>query len=173
MLNLSNIAVREWFERFEFYTLANNLETVPAQDASEAVKAAAVQKNLAIFIARLDADVYKLLKSLCSPDAITTKADVKKLLVDHLAPKSTKFAQRYRFHKIVQSEGQSASLFIAELRARGADCEFTNFDEAMLDRLLVGLRDEKLVSGHWATSSGQSHATRCDKGDPRNGAGQE
>ena len=46
----------------------------------------------------------------------------------------------------MQTEGQSANDFISKLRAVGSECEFPNFAEAIMDWLLVGLRDEKLVS---------------------------
>ena len=107
--------VREWFERFEFYILAENLETTVAENAPVEAKTAAAKKNLAIFINKCDAQIYKLMKSLCSPADINSMkyADMKKLIIDHLDPKATKFAERYKFNKIVQEEGQSASDFIS------------------------------------------------------------
>ena len=80
---------------------------------------------------------------MCSPETVDAKLfeEVKNLLINHLEPQPIKFAQRYKFHSIVQTEGQSACDFISKLRTVGEDCEFSNFDEALLDRILVGLRD--------------------------------
>ena len=140
--------VREWFERYEFHVLANNVEVIVAETASEEEKRLADKKNLASFISKCDGDMYKLIKSLCSPHEVETVKyqEVRTLIVEHLAPKPTKYAMRYKFHKIVQKSEQSASDFILELCKIGADCAFDNFDDALLDRLLVGLKDEKLVS---------------------------
>ena len=139
--------MREWFERYDFYVLAQNLKVSVATDATEEQKTEARMKNLATFVSKVDSGVYKLIKSLCRPETVNAMSydDVKKRLMEHLSPKPTKFAQRYKFHKLVQREGQSASEFISELKSVGAECEYTNFNEALLDRLLVGLRDEKLV----------------------------
>ena len=140
--------IRDWFERFEFFVLANDLKVVVAADATDPVKLAAKQKNMAVFVSRIDKDCYKLLKSLSSPTEVTELAyeAAKKLLVDHLDPKVTKWAQRVKFHKIKQLEGQQAQDFISVLRAAAAECQFTNYEESLLDQLLAGLKDEETVS---------------------------
>ena len=140
--------IRDWFERFEFFVLANDLKVVVAADATDPVKLAAKQKNMAVFVSRIDQDCYKLLKSLSSPTEVTELAyeAAKKLLVDHLDPKVTKWAQRVKFHKIKQLEGQQAQDFISVLRAAAAECQFTNYEESLLDQLLAGLKDEETVS---------------------------
>lgn len=65
--------VKEWFERFEFYVVANGLKVEATEGADEETSAAAVKKNLAIFVSRCDADIYKLLKSLCSQETVVKK----------------------------------------------------------------------------------------------------
>ena len=146
LLSLSS-DVREWFERFDFFIIAQNLRVVVAEDAAAPEIEQARVKHLANFISKVDGSVYKLIKSLCRPDTVESRSyeEVKQLIIEHISPRPTKFAQRYKFHKLVQREGQAASDFISELKSTGAECEYTNFNEALLDRLLVGLRDEKLV----------------------------
>ena len=140
--------IRDWFERFEFFILANDLKAVVETDATEAAELAAKQKNMAVFVSRIDKDCYKLLKSLSSPTQLTELAyeAAKKLLVDHLDPKVTKWAQRVKFHKIKQLEGQKAQEFISILRAAAAECQFANYEDSLLDQLLAGLKDEETVS---------------------------
>ena len=111
-----NSDIRTWFERFDYHILGNNLETEITATTTQEEKSRIHRKNLAIFISKVDGGVYQLTKSLVSPEKLEEKRykDVKKLLIEHLSPKPTKFAQRYKFHKIVQNE-LSASDFIARL----------------------------------------------------------
>ena len=108
--------IRDWFEQFEFFILANHL-------------LAAKQKNMAVFVSRIDKDWCKLIKSLFNPAEVTELAyeAAKKLLVDHLDPKITKWAQRVKFHKIKQLEGQKAQEFTSILRAAVARCQLITF----------------------------------------------
>jgi hypothetical protein len=48
--------IQDWFERFEFFILVNDLKAVVATDATEAAKLAAKQKNMAVFVSRIDKD---------------------------------------------------------------------------------------------------------------------
>ena len=56
LLTLSS-NIKEWFERYEFFVLAEGLEVVPHAEASEEVKAAAIKKNLSVFINKYDAEI--------------------------------------------------------------------------------------------------------------------
>ncbi len=140
--------IRDWVERYQFFILANDLKVLVSDDATEDQKVAAKQKNMAVFVSRIDRDCYKLLKSLCSPREVTELSydEASKLLVNHLDPKGTKWAQRVKFHRMKQLDGQKAQEFISMLRAAAAECEFTNYDESLLDQLLAGLKDEETVS---------------------------
>ena len=134
-----NTNIRDWFERYNFLCTATAVEGEELSDA----------KVLANFIARCDGQVYKTIKSLVSPEEVDTKTfeEVKNLLLDHLSPKPTKFAMRYKFHKLAQKPGQSVASFVAELRTVGKECEYNDqFEEALLDRFLVGLQDSSVVS---------------------------
>ena len=144
--------VKAWFERYEFFTLANNiLVEVPvlAEDNTNAdERVLAVRKNLAVFVNKCDSEIYKLLKSLASPHDLSRMSyeECKELLVKHLAPTPTKFAQRHKFRKSKQGEDTAAE-FVSRLRTIANDCEFgASYDESILDQLLSGLNDEKLVS---------------------------
>ena len=68
--------------------------------------------------------------------------DVKKLLIQHLSPKPTKHTLRFRFYRTMQTSSESASGYIARLRTIANDCEFTDFENALLDQFLVGLKDQ-------------------------------
>ncbi|XP_063691270.1 uncharacterized protein LOC134823666 [Bolinopsis microptera] len=107
----------------------------------------AIKKNLAGFIARTDENIYKLLKSLtvkkmedCSYE------ECKKLILDHLAPAPTKFAQRYKLRSCVEEDEETTATYVSRLRTIANECEFANYNEAILDQLLAGLRNQKVVS---------------------------
>ena len=70
--NLSLMAdVNNWVERFEFHALANSwMGAVPdlADDNSNAAeRTLIIKKNVAMFISKCDAEIFKLLKALCAP----------------------------------------------------------------------------------------------------------
>ena len=46
----------------------------------------------------------------------------------------------------MQTSSESASEYIARLRTIANDCEFTDFENALLDQFLVGLKDQKIQS---------------------------
>ena len=144
--------VRSWFERYEFHVLAgDHLTVVPELAADESnldVRNAAIKKNLAMFIAKIDEGMYKLLKSLTSPKSVgdCSYEECKTLILNHLAPAPTKFAQRYKLRSCVQESDESAATYISRLRSIANECEFTNYNEAILDQLLAGLKNQKVVS---------------------------
>ena len=129
----------------------DHLTPVPdlAVDQSNAdTRNAAIKKNLALFVAKMDEGMYKLLKSLASPKAMgdCSYEECKQLLLDHLAPAPTKFAQRYKLRSCLQEADESTATYISRLRSIANECDFTNYNEAILDQLLAGLRDQKVVS---------------------------
>ena len=69
---------------------------------------------------------YSLLKNLCAPtkpSAMTFDELIKKL-TEHLSPKPSEIAERYRFHKRDQAAGESVTMYMAELRRLAIHCEF-------------------------------------------------
>ena len=58
----------------------------------------------------------------------------------HFAPKPIFIAERYKFHKCNQVEGQSIREFLAKLQKLAETCEFGGYrDEALRDRLVCGI----------------------------------
>ena len=91
---------------------------------------------------------FCILEDQCYPDIVSTNsvAEIKKILVDYMDPKTTKHFQRYHFHKQLKKTDQSVREYIKEIRKVGSWCEFADFNnKAMLDNLLVGMSDEQLV----------------------------
>lgn len=116
-------------------------------------------KKAALLITIMGADVYEILVSLALPklpSELTFDEILAKLTV-HFKPKVNKRAERYKFNKIVQEQGETISDFIVRLKAAAQNCEFGDFltgngtafknnalDDALIDRFIVGLCSEKI-----------------------------
>ena len=82
---------------------------------------------------------YTLLKNLISPAKATDKGinDLLKALWDHLSPKPSVIAERFRFHKRDQRPGESVLSYIAELRNLATHCQFdASLNDTLRDRLV-------------------------------------
>ena len=64
-------------------------------------------------------------------------------LQKHLPPKPLFIAERFRFHKRNQLEGETVSSYIVELKKLTLYCEFgASLNDAVTDRLECGLHNE-------------------------------
>ena len=117
-------------ERLQAFFLANDI------DADHQVPS---------LISLIGPKTYTLLKNLISPDKAADKTinDLLKALRDHLSPKPSVIAERFRFHKRDQRPGESVLSFMAELRNLATHCQFgASLNDTLRDRLVVGLRNE-------------------------------
>ena len=63
-------------------------------------------------------------------------------LKNYFSPKSSVIAERFKFHGRYQSEDESISRYIVELKKLTSTCDFGPFlDESLKDRLVCGLMD--------------------------------
>jgi len=62
-----------------------------------------------------------------------------------LSPKSLEIAQRFRFYKRNQREGETVLTYVANLKKIAAHCNFcANLNEALRERLVCGLRNVQI-----------------------------
>ena len=89
---------------------------------------------------------YSLLRNLTLPDKPADKnVDIVKLLKEHLSPKPSIIAERFRFHRRQQQEGESVNEYVAVLKKLAEHCEFgENLNDTLRDRLVCGLKDEQI-----------------------------
>jgi hypothetical protein len=126
-------ANKEWgtyCERVEQYFLANEIED---------------DKQVPAILSLMGSKTYGLLRSLCSPAKPSQKTftEIVKILQEHLSPKPLVIAERFRFHKRSQLEGESISSFLASLKKLSEYCEFgTNLNDSLRDRFVCGLSNE-------------------------------
>lgn len=90
---------------------------------------------------------YTLLKNLCAPvkPAAMTFDELIKKLTDHLSPRPSEIAERFRFHKREQGAGETVTVYIAELRRLAIHCDFGDtLDKTLRDRFVCGLKQEHI-----------------------------
>lgn len=118
-------------ERMEEYLLANNGDDD--------------WKKVAVSI--VDESTYELLRDLCSPAKPNTKSfeDLVTLLRNHLQPKPTVIAERYKFHQRNQLSGETVTAYIAELRKLAKTCDYAEFlEQALRDKFVSELASEDI-----------------------------
>ena len=90
---------------------------------------------------------YTLLRDPLAPEKPATKSfqQIVTTLQEHLNPKPLEIAERFRFYKRNQHEGESILSYVAELRKLATHCNFGgNLNEALRDRLVCGLRNMQI-----------------------------
>ena len=119
-------------ERFECFVLANKIN-------SDVV--------VPTFLSVMGGKTYNLLRSLVQPakPSDCSYEQIITTLKKHFSPKPLIIAERFRFHKRNQEEGESISQFVAVLKQLSEHCEFgRTLNDTIRDRLVCGLRSETI-----------------------------
>ena len=134
--------IKDWLERIE--------EAIGCQvmqhNIHEDNKA---RMEVSYFLSNIGQVGYRVLKSYCAPDNPNAKtfAQLKKLIIDNLAPTPTPLSEGYAFSNMKQEIGESCSMFMARLKEKAANCVFGDlYDRMVKDRFIYGLRDQKMRS---------------------------
>ena len=104
-------------------------------------------KQRAIMLIACGTATYKLLKTLVTPDALTTKTfdELVGLATEHHNPKPSVIMRRFRFNTCVRQQGESITSFVTRLRDLASHCEYgASAKELIRDRLVCGIRDDAL-----------------------------
>ena len=127
-------SVDDWtayVQRFKHFFLANGV--------TEA------EPKLHLFLSLVGTNTFQLLSNLTAPQepGEFSYDQVIEKLTAHYKPKPLKIAERFRFYKRNQQQGEQVADYVAELRRLAVNCGFGNFiDEVLCDRLVCGIRDE-------------------------------
>ena len=62
---------------------------------------------------------------------------------EYVKPKSNKIFARYKFHQKIQREGESFEQFLTDLKLLVKDCGYTDPDEMVRDRVVIGCHSTK------------------------------
>uniref|UniRef100_A0AAR2L2Q9 Retrotransposon gag domain-containing protein n=1 Tax=Pygocentrus nattereri TaxID=42514 RepID=A0AAR2L2Q9_PYGNA len=117
-------------ERFDFFVAANSIKD---------------EVKVVTFLSVMGAKVFSLLRSLVQPEkpGNMSYTDVVKVLDSRYSPKPLQIAERFRFHKQNQEEGETIAQYVAVLKRLTEHCDFKdNLDDALHDQLVCGLRSE-------------------------------
>ncbi|XP_063534924.1 uncharacterized protein LOC134744907 [Cydia strobilella] len=129
--------------RLQQYFIANDIDNT---------KDATGIKRRAILLTALKEETYKLTADLVLPKQLDSVPyeDIVALLDNHFTPKRVGFGERHKFYVAVQQAGETHTQWAARLRGLTAYCSFSNVEEALRDRfimgLLPGLEKEKLYA---------------------------
>ncbi len=110
-----------------------------------AVNDIADEKRVPALLSAMGGKAYSLLRSLTVPEkpANKTFAEIVKIMQDHLSPKPLLIAERFRFHKRNQLEGETIAVYVAELKKLSEHCQFgEGLNDALRDRLVCGILQE-------------------------------
>ncbi|XP_048103582.1 uncharacterized protein K02A2.6-like isoform X1 [Alosa alosa] len=138
-----------YLERFDQWIIAN---AVPSD------------KKVSTFLSMIGAEAYRLLKNLTSPTKPSTMSYklLSKALTDHYKPKPMVIAERFRFQRRQQQDGESVADYIVALKQLSTYCEFSGYlDEALRDRFVCGLRTEA-IQRRLLTERDLTFKTACD-----------
>ena len=129
-------SLEEWapyVERVEQYFIANAVEE---------------DKRVSALLSLMGSKTYSLLRSLTAPAKPSRKSfkDIVLVLQNHLSPKPLVYiAERFRFHKRNQQDGESIASYVAELKKLWEHCKFRgNLNDSLRDRLVCGLKKEAI-----------------------------
>ena len=113
----------------------------------EAIEITVDAKQQSTFLVSVGAKTYKLIRSLVAPEDPKEKsyADMAKLVQEHFKPKPSVIVERFKFNTRGQQQGETISVFLAELRRLSENCEFgATLDEMLRDRLVCGASNNKI-----------------------------
>lgn len=99
------------------------------------------------FLSVMGGKTFNLLRSLVQPAKPGDKSynEIVTILKNHYSPKPLVIAERFRFHKRNQEEGESVAQFVAVLKQLSEHCEFgLSLNDTIRDRLVCGLRSEAI-----------------------------
>ena len=121
-------------ERLEQFFLANRITDYAG-------------KRVAAFLTVIGPKAYTLLRNVLAPDKPATKtyAELVAALKAHLDPKPLVIAERFKFHRRSQKEGETVAQYLAELRKLAEYCDFKDHrEEALRDRLVCGIQSKAI-----------------------------
>ena len=121
-----------YVERVEQFFLANNIDD---------------DHRVPTLLSLIGGKTYALLRDLLTPEKPATKSfqEIVTTLQQHLSPKPLEIAERFRFYKRNQHEGETVLTYVADLKKLVAHCNFgANLNKALRDRLVCGLRNVQI-----------------------------
>ena len=105
------------------------------------------RKKRAVLLTVIGTKAYTLLRNILAPEKPVIKdySQLVEALRSHLDLKPIVIAERFKFHRRNQREGESIAQYIAELRKLSKHCAFRDYlDQALCNQLVCGLTSEAI-----------------------------
>ena len=105
------------------------------------------KKMVAVLVTVMGAKAYGLMRNLLAPVKPADKkyTELIQVMKDHLNPEPLVIAERFKFRKRNQKEGERIAEYLAALQKLTETCGFQDFlDQALRDRLVCGLHNEAI-----------------------------
>ena len=106
-----------------------------------------MRKSKLIFLTVIGNETYSLSRNLLAPESPAGKTvkTLSETLIDHLKPQPIIIAERYKFYCRDQSENETVTKYLAELRKLTLNCDFKDFlDQALRYRFVCGLQNNSI-----------------------------
>ena len=103
-------------------------------------------KKRQVLLSCVGSETYHLIKTLVSPDSPGDKSydELTALVKNHLDPAPSKIVTRFKFGSLSRKEGESIASFVVQLRQLALNCGFTDLEERLRDRFVIGINNEKI-----------------------------
>ncbi|KAJ7332593.1 hypothetical protein JRQ81_014773 [Phrynocephalus forsythii] len=121
-----------YITRFDFYLAAQEITDLALQRAT--------------FFSLCGRATFEVARALIVPAQLQTTPFnvIREKLRNHFSPQPSEIACQHAFYKRDQAEGETIAGFVTALRQTAMHCNFMDLETALRDRLVCGLRDEKL-----------------------------
>ena len=119
-----------FMERLDFYFTANGITDE--------------NKQKVIMLTKVSAKTYTLIRDFRAPAKLKDKTftQLEELMKNHLNPKPSEAVGRCKFNQAVQETGESIAEFCARQRKFAVNCNFTDLNTILRDRLVCGVKDQ-------------------------------
>ena len=122
--------IEAYLERVQLFIQANGIKD---------------KKRVAVHLSVLGSKPYRVLTNVLAPQKPSEKSynELTRTLRSHFNPKPVVIAERFHFHRRVQSAEESLTEYVAELKKLAQSCNFGgHLDEVLRDRLVCGIRSQ-------------------------------
>jgi hypothetical protein len=111
-----------YIERLEHWMTANKIDGPPVEEDRQNAK----DQRVSVLLTVIGAKSYGVLRNLLTPDKPDDKtyAELVATLKSHFKPKSLVIAERFRFYKREQNEGEAIAAYIVALKQQARRCNF-------------------------------------------------
>ena len=134
---------KHYLERLDFYFSANNIG-LDYKSNDDTKKRAALEQRKAAFLAIVGKKTYQLLNNLLEPQ-YAGKADYDVIcskLYDYFVPTVLEVAESFRFHRVVQRDGETMVSYVSRLREAASKCNYGAFlGRSLRDQFVSGVAD--------------------------------